>query len=312
MGFFILALATAPSAVHAQATTGTISGAVTDESKAVLPGVTIVVRNMETGATRQLVTDERGGFRALNLPPGIYSVTAELSGFTSAKRENLTLEIGREVSADLSLKVGAINENVTVEGAATNIDLSSAVAGGVVSTTQIAELPLNGRNFMQLATLQPGVTVSRATSRDFTGGFGNTQVSIGGARLLEERTTRPEMRRRALRRALRRVNGLVVPLEAMQNPEAVRHHVAVVVREELLGCGDPVEPRLGGRVARERLLVAAVGERGVAVGGRPHPRRIRDGSRARQQHQHHRRRSGRTHDRGHRSESLYPTPRRRR
>ena len=132
VGFFILALATAPSAVHAQATTGTISGAVTDESKAVLPGVTIVVRNMETGATRQLVTDERGGFRALNLPPGIYSVTAELSGFTSAKRENLTLEIGREVSADLSLKVGAISENVTVEGAATNIDLSSAVAGGVV------------------------------------------------------------------------------------------------------------------------------------------------------------------------------------
>src|SRR5437763_6875936 len=182
VGFFILAPATAPSAVHAQATTGTISGAVTDESKAVLPGVTIVVRNMETGATRQLVTDERGGFRALNLPPGIYSVTAELSGFTSAKRENLTLEIGREVSADLSLKVGAIIENVTVEGAATNIDLSSAVAGGVVSTTQIAELPLNGRNFMQLATLQPGVTVSRATARDFTGGFGGTQVSIGGAR----------------------------------------------------------------------------------------------------------------------------------
>jgi len=65
VGFFILALATAPSAVHAQATTGTISGAVTDESKAVLPGVTIVVRNMETGATRQLVTDERGGFRAM-------------------------------------------------------------------------------------------------------------------------------------------------------------------------------------------------------------------------------------------------------
>src|SRR5436309_15257150 len=182
VGFFILAPATAPSAVQAQATTGTISGAVTDESKAVLPGVTIVCRNMETVATRQLVTDERGGFRALDLPPGLYSVTAELSGFTSAKRENLTLEIGREVSADLSLKVGAINENVTVEGAATNIDLSSAVAGGVVSTTQIAELPLNGRNFMQLATLQPGVAVSRGTAKDFTGGFGGTQVSIGGAR----------------------------------------------------------------------------------------------------------------------------------
>src|SRR5262249_59953215 len=61
-------------------------------------------------------------------------------------------------------------------------ELSSAVAGGVVSQTQIAELPLNGRSFMQLATLQPGVTVSRGTARDFTGGFGNTQLSIGGAR----------------------------------------------------------------------------------------------------------------------------------
>src|SRR5713226_8490025 len=181
-GFLLLALLAAPLTARAQATTGTISGTVTDESKAVLPGVTVVVRNTETGAARTLVTDERGGFRALNLPPGIYAVTAELQGFTAAKRENLTLEIGRDVNADLSLKVGAVSEQVTVQGAATNVELSSTVAGGVVSATQIAELPLNGRSFMQLATLQPGVTVSRATARDFTGGFGNTQVSIGGAR----------------------------------------------------------------------------------------------------------------------------------
>src|SRR5437899_9435182 len=182
LGFLLLALLAVPLDARAQATTGTISGTVTDESKAVLPGVTVVVRNTETGATRPLVTDERGGFRALNLPPGIYAVTAELQGFTQAKRDNLTLEIGRDVNADVALKIGAVSEQVTVQGAATNVELSSAVAGGVVSTTQIAELPLNGRNFMQLATLQPGVTVSRATSRDFTGGFGSTQVSIGGAR----------------------------------------------------------------------------------------------------------------------------------
>src|SRR5213083_2881706 len=182
LGFLLLALLAVPLDARAQATTGTISGTVTDESKAVLPGVTVVVRNTETGATRPLVTDERGGFRALNLPPGIYAVTAELQGFTQAKRDNLTLEIGRDVNADLALKIGAVSEQVTVQGAATNVELSSAVAGGVVSTTQIAELPLNGRNFMQLAALQPGVTVSRATAREFTGGFGSTQVSIGGAR----------------------------------------------------------------------------------------------------------------------------------
>ena len=182
LALLLLTLLAVPCITHAQATTGTISGHVTDESKAILPGVTVVVRNVETGATRSLVSDERGGFRALNLPPGVYSVAAELQGFTPAKRENLTVEIGREVYADLSLKVGAVTELVTVQGAVTNVELSSTVAGGVVSTTQIAELPLNGRSFMQLATLQPGVAVSRATARDFTGGFGNTQVSIAGAR----------------------------------------------------------------------------------------------------------------------------------
>jgi hypothetical protein len=182
LGVWLIAMVMAPAAAHAQATTGTISGTVTDESKAVLPGVTVQVRNVETGATRALTTDARGGFRALNLPPGIYTATAELQGFTPARRDNLTVEIGRDVAADFSLKVGTLTEQVTVQGAATNVELSSAVAGGVVTTTQIAELPLNGRSFMQLATLQPGVTVSRATARDFTGGFGNTQVSIGGAR----------------------------------------------------------------------------------------------------------------------------------
>src|SRR5438552_11246193 len=178
----LLASVAVPGLALAQATTGTISGTVTDESKAVLPGATVTVKNVETGATRTLVTDDRGRFRALELPPGLYSVFAELPGFTTAGRENLTLEIGRDVTADLSLKVGALTEAVTVQGAASNVELSSSVAGGVVTTTQIAELPLNGRSFMQLATLQPGVTVSRATARDFTGGFGNTQVASGGAR----------------------------------------------------------------------------------------------------------------------------------
>src|SRR2546428_10474688 len=102
VGFLLLALLAVAPPARAQATTGTISGTVTDESKAVLPGVTVLVRNTETGATRTLITDERGGFRALNLTPGIYSVAAELQGFASARRENLTLEIGRDVPADMS------------------------------------------------------------------------------------------------------------------------------------------------------------------------------------------------------------------
>jgi hypothetical protein len=182
LGISLLALFSAPPALRAQATTGTIYGTVVDESKSILPGVTIQVRNVENGATRALVTDENGRYRALNLPPGVYSVSSELPGFAPARRDSLVVEIGRDVVADLTMKVGSVSEQVVVQGAATNVELSSAVAGGVVSQTQIAELPLNGRSFMQLATLQPGVAVSRGTARDFTGGFGNTQLAIGGAR----------------------------------------------------------------------------------------------------------------------------------
>ena len=182
LGISLLALFSAPPALRAQATTGTIYGTVVDESKSILPGVTIQVRNVENGATRTLVTDENGRYRALNLPPGVYSVSSELPGFAPARRDSLVVEIGRDVVADLTMKVGGLSEQVVVQGAATDVELSSAVAGGVVSQTQIAELPLNGRSFMQLATLQPGVAVSRGTARDFTGGFGNTQLAIGGAR----------------------------------------------------------------------------------------------------------------------------------
>jgi hypothetical protein len=182
LGVSLLAFFVVPRSLGAQATTGTIYGTVVDDSKAILPGVTIQVNNVENGATRTLTTDDSGRYRALNLPPGIYAVSAELTGFATAKRDNLVVEIGRDVVADLTMKIGALNEQVVVQGAATNVELSSAVAGGVVSQTQISELPLNGRSFMQLATLQPGVTISRATPRDFTGGFGNTQLSVGGAR----------------------------------------------------------------------------------------------------------------------------------
>ncbi len=179
----LITLAAMPTTVWAQATTGSITGTVTDESKAVLPGVTVVVEHVETGITRTLVTDANGRFRALNLPPGTFTVTAELQGFTKAVRNGLTVAIDKDVTADMEMKVGALTESVTVAGETTQVQLSQTVVGGLVTTKQIAELPLNGRNFMQLATLEPGVTVSRSSSsNDFTGGYGATQIAIGGAR----------------------------------------------------------------------------------------------------------------------------------
>ena len=166
----------------AQSTTGSISGSVTDQSKGVLPGVSVEVVNVDTGARRSLVTDNDGRYRALNLAPARYSVVAELAGFTKAERKDVLVQIGIDVPVNLSLGVGTVNESVTVVGQTALVDMSAAVVGGVVDTRQISELPLNGRSFMQLATLQAGVSVSRTTERDFTGGFGGTQVAIAGAR----------------------------------------------------------------------------------------------------------------------------------
>jgi Carboxypeptidase regulatory-like domain/TonB dependent receptor-like, beta-barrel len=179
----LLALVTIlPTRLLAQATTGSISGTVTDESGALLPGVTITVRKVDTGLERSQVSDARGRYRVLDLNPGAYELNAELQGFSGVKRTDLTVAIGRDVLVDVQLKLGSFSEQITVAGETSTVSLGATTAGGVVSTQQIAELPLNGRSFMQLATLQPGVVVSRGTARDFTGGFGNTQLAIGGAR----------------------------------------------------------------------------------------------------------------------------------
>lgn len=177
---FVLAML--PALAAGQGTTGSISGTATDEQKGVLPGVTILVKQVETGAERTQTTDDQGRYRVLNLAPGPYQVRAELPGFTPVVRDRLTVAIGKDMLVDIGMKIGGLTDQVTVTGETSSVSLGSTTAGGVVTTQQIAELPLNGRNYMQLATLQPGVIVSRATARDFTGGFGSTQLAIGGAR----------------------------------------------------------------------------------------------------------------------------------
>jgi len=177
-----VALLLMPGLVSAQGTTGSISGTVMDQLKGMMPGVTITVTNTETGLERTQVSDEQGRYRVLNLPPGSYTVRAELSSFASVLRDGLTVAIGKDLLVDVELTVRGVTEQVIVSGESSNVSLGTTTVGGVVTTQQIAELPLNGRSFMQLATLQPGVIVSRATAKDFTGGFGNTQLAIGGAR----------------------------------------------------------------------------------------------------------------------------------
>ena len=181
LGIAVLLVCSALAA-NAQSTTGSISGVVSDSSGGVLPGANIVVVHGDTGLERHAVSDATGFYRVLNLNPGQYSVTASMSGFNKRSADGLLVSVSRDLRVDLEMTVGNIGDTVEVKAEASALEIGATTVGGVVTTRQIAELPLNGRSFMQLASLQPGVVVSRGTGKGFTGGFGQMQLAFGGAR----------------------------------------------------------------------------------------------------------------------------------
>src|SRR5256885_3470872 len=172
----------APAApVSAQGTTGSISGFVTDDTGGALPGATVTVRHIETDRKQAIVTDAGGRYRAQQLAPGRYDVTVELLGFRTTRAADLTLTIGQEAVVNVQLKVGGLDEQVTVTGEAALVNMRQSSVAALVDEKQIRELPLNGRDFSQLTLLQPGVTASPSTQQQVDRGMG-TQVSIAGAR----------------------------------------------------------------------------------------------------------------------------------
>ena len=171
----------APSRASAQGTTGSISGFVTDDTAAALPGATVTVRDIETDQKRVLVTDAAGRYRAQQLAPGKYEVIVELQGFRTARVSDFQLTVGQDAVVNLQLKVGGIDEQVVVTGEAALVNMRQSSVAALVDEKQIRELPLNGRDFSQLTLLQPGVTASPSTAQQVDRGMG-TQVSIAGAR----------------------------------------------------------------------------------------------------------------------------------
>lgn len=134
-----------------------IVGIVTDQSGAVLPGVSVTAVATATGATRAVVTEAEGRYTITNLAAGQYQVTVELSGFTSVRRD-VTLGVGDAKTTDVALNIGGMSEAVTVSGEMPVLDLASAKIGVNVSPDEIANLPVNGRNFTNLMTLATGAT----------------------------------------------------------------------------------------------------------------------------------------------------------
>jgi hypothetical protein len=171
-----------PSAVFAQAA-GTIAGVITDESGAVMPGVTVDVTNEATGQTRSVLTGADGYYGVPQVQPGVYTVKATIGGFKPVVRPGIAVSVGDTSRVDVKLTVGGVQESVVVTGQSPLVETSHATLGITIDQQKVVELPLNGRNFTQLGTLIPGVVAPPAglggqTGDATPGGFGATTAGF--------------------------------------------------------------------------------------------------------------------------------------
>jgi hypothetical protein len=170
------------SVANAQQTTATLLGSVSDASGAAVAGVAIQAANLATNVQRETVTDASGAYTLPNLPPGTYRVTATKTGFQVARAENVTLQVEQAARLDLRLEVGNVSESVEVSATAALLQTENASVGTVIDSAKIVDLPLNGRNFIQLAQLIPGVqagTPGSITVRRGRGSVGQTDAAYG-------------------------------------------------------------------------------------------------------------------------------------
>jgi hypothetical protein len=161
----------------------TVLGVVTDESKGVLPGVTVTATDLGTGRVASAVTDERGEYQIRNLPPGRYSVTAELSGFGTATVPILELRVGQNATLPFSLSLGALAETITVTGESPLVDITSSEVAGNVDRRQMEELPLAGRNWMELSLQVKGITANNVDNRPGVGDDNAFQLNLDGQQI---------------------------------------------------------------------------------------------------------------------------------
>jgi len=137
-------------------TTARITGRITDSNGASVPDATVTVANPSTGLTRPVQTDQDGYYTVTELTPGVYEMTVSKNGFQTTTQPNITLNVAQVARLDTTLQVGKVSENVVVTGHAPLLNAESPTVGEVIDHTSVVELPLNGRNFLQLTTLTPG------------------------------------------------------------------------------------------------------------------------------------------------------------
>ena len=173
--------------VYGQVAGATLSGVVSDTSGAVMPNATVSIRNTSTRVARDVTTDSAGFYSAPNLLPGTYDVTVSAKGFATVVESNLSLAVGEQRLLNLSMQVGQVTQQIEVTAAAATVQLTSSAVSAEVGATTMRELPLNGRDWTQLASLQAGIVSARtqptsggaATSPRGNRGFGNELSDAG-------------------------------------------------------------------------------------------------------------------------------------
>jgi outer membrane receptor protein involved in Fe transport len=168
-------------ATQAQTFRGTILGSVSDSSGAAVPGATVTIKNLDTGLTRTVATQEDGSYAAPELPLGNYSVTVEKSGFKSGVVTGVKVEVSKESRADVTLQPGQIAQTVEVQGEELPmVESTSNTLGGIVESKVAANLPVNGRDYQKLILLVPGASAAPDGISDSPGSYGT--LSVNGAR----------------------------------------------------------------------------------------------------------------------------------
>jgi len=175
----VLAILLLCNPLFPQGVSGRILGTVTDQSGGVVSGATVLVVDTDRGVTKTLVTNDAGEYNATNLTPGKYKVRAEAKGFKTIERENIVLEVGKEIRADLSLVPGAVAETMTITESIPLVETTNATLGGTLNNADINDMPLNGRNYQSLMTLRPGV-VSYAGGGPWTQSTNNIRPDESG------------------------------------------------------------------------------------------------------------------------------------
>ncbi len=176
----VLALAASPALLRAQVN-ASISGMVQDSTGAGIAGATVTVKSLDTGATRTATTDAGGNFRVVSLPIGPQQVKAEKSGFKTAVRDGINLVVSQEAVVTLPLEVGQFSDQVTVSADANVVNTTTNSVSGFVGERQVKDLPLNGRSFDNLLTLNPSTINYGLKSANTSTSNGNT-FSVAGRR----------------------------------------------------------------------------------------------------------------------------------